>query len=610
MKRNQVIKLFSGLISILVFVLLFPIYVNAEDLASDEIQIVEYRDCSDSNAGWTTSETSSKIDVDGTQNCYLKRASYSMTTLYDKVGFGTDLNHAFRLSANLTSPALQRLDIAKKILVEDSTVKCKVNSSLFSDNGIRAGIGAIISDATKDNKVSADEYYYASLAMSQFIYKYTGDSNYKVSDVSNAIFTKYLELAETEYEKVNTKVSAKIDGRNITDIEMVYAGDASGKNYIWKSSDYIVFKDARFLSTIAKGGTSTDFFQFELKNMTTGLDYSDYVYAALIDVDGLDDNDLAYQFGICDSKSFQINDYSNCKALNGKSLPAGDYELSITVNDVINYNTVKTVYSCASTTNTSTKYTPVALANNNVSTLKREINYDLYGSFTILGDTDSTTEEDFGSIHIMSIDESSKEVLSDSEFKICTTSSCTKIIATSKNGKISISPVPVGEYYIVVTKVPSGYITPESEKIKITKNNSYEEDIILSKTGSTGSITVKAVDSKNNVLSGAKVKICKTEDCKDGALYSGNGTYSGKDIPYGTYYLVIDVPKDYVTQSAIKFTLDSKNSTYSKDVKIEAKTAVPDTLSNVSKIFIICGIVGIIAGIYLVYTNAKKQEQV
>lgn len=610
MKRNQVIKLFSGLISILVFVLLFPIYVNAEDLASDEIQIVEYRDCSDSNAGWTTSETSSKIDVDGTQNCYLKRASYSMTTLYDKVGFGTDLNHAFRLSANLTSPALQRLDIAKKILVEDSTVKCKVNSSLFSDNGIRAGIGAIISDATKDNKVSADEYYYASLAMSQFIYKYTGDSNYKVSDVSNAIFTKYLELAETEYEKVNTKVSAKIDGRNITDIEMVYAGDASGKNYIWKSSDYIVFKDARFLSTIAKGGTSTDFFQFELKNMTTGLDYSDYVYAALIDVDGLDDNDLAYQFGICDSKSFQINDYSNCKALNGKSLPAGDYELSITVNDVINYNTVKTVYSCASTTNTSTKYTPVALANNNVSTLKREINYDLYGSFTILGDTDSTTEEDFGSIHIMSIDESSKEVLSDSEFKICTTSSCTKIIATSKNGKISISPVPVGEYYIVVTKVPSGYITPEAEKIKITKNNSYEEDIILSKTGSTGSITVKAVDSKNNVLSGAKVKICKTEDCKDGALYSGNGTYSGKDIPYGTYYLVIDVPKDYVTQSAIKFTLDSKNSTYSKDVKIEAKTAVPDTLSNVSKIFIICGIVGIIAGIYLVYTNAKKQEQV
>ena len=80
MKRNQVIKLFSGLISILVFVLLFPIYVNAEDLASDEIQIVEYRDCSDSNAGWTTSETSSKIDVDGTQNCYLKRASYSIAT--------------------------------------------------------------------------------------------------------------------------------------------------------------------------------------------------------------------------------------------------------------------------------------------------------------------------------------------------------------------------------------------------------------------------------------------------------------------------------------------------------------------------------------------------
>lgn len=108
----------------------------------------------------------------------------------------------------------------------------------------------------------------------------------------------------------------------------------------------------------------------------------------------------------------------------------------------------------------------------------------------------------------------------------------------------------------------------------------------------------------------AVVKVCKTEDCKDGPLFSGNGTYEKSNISFGTYYLVIDVPTGYVKKNPVKFTLSSDNSDYVASIKLDAQTAVPDTLSTASRLILICGIVGIIAGVYLVYNNAKKQEQV
>lgn len=614
MKKNRITKILAGTVLSMFGVLsLCPYYVSAEDLADDEIRIVEFRDCTDQDAGWTSTELSSVITgSEGSQNCYLNRnANYSMTSLYKEGETNTYTGHAFRLNATLTSPALNRLNISTGTITTDNNVKCKVNSSLLSTNELRAGIGAVINEIMNDKKVSAEEYYYGSLAMSKFIYDETGTSSYKVTGVTNSLYKQYLALAEEEADKATTSAEAKIDGKTITKFNMEYSPDGEGNDYIWKSADFITFEDMKYFQGLIKNNFSESIFQYTLTNTTTNKDYSDFVYAAIQNEDEDTGNDLVYQFGICDSKNYQVNAYDNCRELKGQQLPAGDYILKVKVYDKISYNKVKTIYSCSSSANSETDYTPVALSGNNVSATNRTINYTLTSSFTVNKLTNEDSK-DTGSVHVSTIDKESKERVEGAVFKLCKTATCTSsnTLKTSTDGQISISPVSVGEYYLVVTSVPTGYIKPSARKITVTKGNTYEEDIILSKEVNSGSVDVKAVDSNSKVLTTAKVKVCKTSDCKDGALYSNSGNLERSGIPFGTYYLVVDVPEGYVTPSALRFTLDSDEPNYNRTIKISAKTTVPDTLSNASKIFIACGIIGIIAGIYLVYTNVQKQKQV
>ena len=368
MKISKMKKIVMGLtLTVFGIPLVIPSSVLAVDLADDEIQIVEFRDCTDTNAGWTDSELTSKIVLDdGTQHCYFRRsASYSMTSLHKEGMLNTSAGNAFRLNAKLFSPATNRLDLTTSTLKEDDTAKCKVDSDLFSSDGMRAGLGAILNEIMSDSKVTSDEYYYGSLAMSQFIYDKTKKTDYRVTNVLDSLYTNYLTLAEEGYDKATTSASATIDGKEITEFDMEYAQDGTGNDYIWKSSEFITFEDMRYFTTLIDDDFSSDIFQYELTNVTNGKDYSDFVYAAIQKEDEDTGNDLVYQFGICDSKSFQVNTYDNCRSLKGQELPAGDYELTVIVKDTIAYNKMKTIYSCSSTKYSSNSYTPVALAGNN-----------------------------------------------------------------------------------------------------------------------------------------------------------------------------------------------------------------------------------------------------
>ena len=129
-----------------------------------------------------------------------------------------------------------------------------------------------------------------------------------------------------------------------------------------------------------------------------------------------------------------------------------------------------------------------------------------------------------------------------------------------------------------------------------------------------GTIKVSVVDKKQNLLTGVKFQICEDRDCNSikNTATSTNESYIAPNIPFGKYYIVVtEVPKGYVVPTTVEVAeLSASNTVAEKTIVIEATTNVPDTLSNISKLFLICGIVGIIAGTYLVYSNAKKQEEV
>ena len=540
MKKNRLFNILKfSTLTLLTLTAVFPTVIKAEDTDPDAIKIVEYRACTDPGAGWKDPEKSAGLTIGASSNCFLARgSSYKLTALYkDGTLNDTMPTVALRLNVNLLSPAQDRLDIVNKKLVTDDTT-CKKTTNYFgNDEGIYAGLGQLLKGVDERRKeksdnhvyVTTDEQYFASLAMSQFISEKLNKSSYalKGESVSNdAIASRYNELEEG-YIKATTAVQAQINNKTIKTFKMQYMIDDNNKDYLYKSS-FITFKDAMLLDKYTSNKGQVELFNFTLKNKDTGELYDDYVYAAIQNNKSTGDYDLVYQFGICDSLDFQVKDYANCKALKGKKLPAGNYELVVSVNDAITYSKVKTIYSCTSSSST-TGYTPIVLSNGNYSTAKNSIKYDLTSEFTV-----------------------------------------------------ESNPTPV---------------VPDDKPIE-----------------KIGTIKVSIVDKNKKLLTGVKFQICEDRDCNSikNTATSTNESYIAPNIPFGKYYIVVtEVPKGYVVPTTVEVAeLSTSNTVAEKTIVIEATTNVPDTLSNISKLFLICGIVGIIAGTYLVYSNAKKQEEV
>ena len=168
---------------------------------------------------------------------------------------------------------------------------------------------------------------------------------------------------------------------------------------------------------------------------------------------------------------------------------------------------------------------------------------------------------------------------------------------------------------VKVLEAPAGYESGGEYALAAPYEDSVrKESIALKSVATTGTIKVNIVDKDKKLLSGVKFKICEDKNCNSvkNTATSTNESYIAPNIPFGKYYIVIsEAPKGYVVPTTIEeVELSSSNTVAEKNIVIEATTNVPDTLSNISKLFLICGIVGIIAGTYLVYSNAKKQEEV
>lgn len=187
--------------------------------------------------------------------------------------------------------------------------------------------------------------------------------------------------------------------------------------------------------------------------------------------------------------------------------------------------------------------------------------------------------------------------LKGAEFNILDSSnSVVDTIITDENGEATSKLLPYGDYKVVETKAPTGYVLNSREiSVKITEHNKtysfdYENDIIK------GKIEILKLDAEgNNPLKGVKFGIynANTDALIEELVTGEDGRVTSSELVYGNYYVkeiqplngyVIDTKKYAVdiTENNKVYIVDVFNSKIIGDVsiiKIDAETGKP--LANV-----------------------------
>lgn len=184
---------------------------------------------------------------------------------------------------------------------------------------------------------------------------------------------------------------------------------------------------------------------------------------------------------------------------------------------------------------------------------------------------------------------------------------------TNSQGTCVFSNLELGEYKVVLNKVPENYEDSKQEKTVTLSKDNLKETIKF--RGSLLQTIVKvSVVNYNKVteyIKGAKLVIKDSSGNVIKEFLSEEKEMVLNDITEpGTYTIEVkEVPEGYEAKDTT-YTFEVKESKETNVViKLIPKTNVPNTLSNASKIFIAAGIIGIITGAYLVYTNIKNKKE-
>lgn len=468
------------------------------------------------------------------------------------------------------------LDVTKvkKLASENkATMSCSLVSNISSKN---YGVAAIIRSYNQTKKTGTD-YYNAEIAINSYL----GNSTATL----NATQKQLVDIAKAHEEYYDNKIKY-VDKESLT-LENDFTYYETGA--MWKSTKIVASNMSPYAS-----------FDVEVKNKTTGKTYPGYGY-----VSNTDPN--YYQIGICNN-----NSSTDCKGISKfEKLPNGEYTVTVKVKKNLHY---ANLYDCGS--DYVSVYSQELEKNNEYSSavITATLNVAINGSDSKLGRYElGFVDEEEQSKYIAGV---KYEIWSEMVHNKC---SGDKLFTFTSRDSLYTNEFAVNNYEdtlcVKVLEAPAGYESGGEYALAAPYEDSVrKESIALKSVATTGTIKVNIVDKDKKLLSGVKFKICEDKNCNSvkNTATSTNESYIAPNIPFGKYYIVIsEAPKGYVVPTTIEeVELSSSNTVAEKNIVIEATTNVPDTLSNISKLFLICGIVGIIAGTYLVYSNAKKQEEV
>lgn len=469
--------------------------------------------------------------------------------------------------------SLDETKVKKLASENEKTVSCSLVSNISSKN---YGVAAIIRSYNQTKKTGTD-YYNAEIAINSYL----GNSTATLNDTQKQL----VDIAKAHEEYYDNKIKY-VDKESLT-LENDFTYYETGA--MWKSTKIVASNMSPYAS-----------FDVEVKNKTTGKTYPGYGYVANTDPN-------YYQIGICNN-----NSSTDCKGISKfEKLPNGEYTVTVKVKKNLHY---ANLYDCGS--DYVSVYSQELEKNNEYSSavITATLNVAINGSDSKLGRYElGFVDEGEQSKYIAGV---KYEIWSEMVHNKC---SGDKLFTFTSRDSLYTNEFAVNNYEdtlcVKVLEAPAGYESGGEYALAAPYEDSVrKESIALKSVATTGTIKVNIVDKDKKLLSGVKFKICEDKNCNSvkNTATSTNESYIAPNIPFGKYYIVIsEAPKGYVVPTTIEeVELSSSNTVAEKNIVIEATTNVPDTLSNISKLFLICGIVGIIAGTYLVYSNAKKQEEV
>lgn len=502
------------------------------------------------------------------------------------------------------------------VLVNGQTApsSCTIDNSW--NIGIQAGVGAIINSVTpSDYRFYGNgliDYYDAEIAINQFLYEKTNNachiSNGSCGSAAVSISTndindpsqkadELINLAKVAYDKADKLTNTKMNVSFPVNKQLEY----SDNEEIWKSEHITV-------QNIDKYGYNSQKFEAVLKNKN-GKIYENYAYITNTNTPG------TFQIGVCNNND--VNDY--CKKINNfESLDAGKYTVAITIGGKESFPIAQN-YSCGS------NYQSITPAFTNTKVV--EENFNEIFTFEVEEETEDRTFK----FTLLKVDEEEKTI-SGSKFNVYYGNTKKEINSLLESGFVS-NYIEIGrKVCIEEIEAPKGYkkisekfcftfdaegnldLDDEYDFLKVTKRSASRYEIKVTNLPENTTITsIKKIDANTNkVLAGAKLRLVDSNGKVIDEWTTTEESHVINSLNIGTYYLEeIEAPEGYSinkTKKEIKITSNSQAQEI--EFKNNPLVKVPNTLITASKVFTICGIIGILAGISLLYFNAKKKEEV
>ncbi len=182
---------------------------------------------------------------------------------------------------------------------------------------------------------------------------------------------------------------------------------------------------------------------------------------------------------------------------------------------------------------------------------------------------------------------------------------------TNEDGKITLSDLEYGEYYIIEKETAKGYLLSEEKISFAIKDHNQAVNVKMINHKIKGTLEFTKKDFDNNLLANALIEIYNAEN--DELLFSGRTDKNGQiiidNLEYGNYYILEkEAPEGYlINEKKVEFSI-TENKQIIKVVMKDEKIKMPNTYNTELGSFFVINATTL-AGVSLILYAKRKKER-